>query len=150
MFAIFRKDGKQFRVTKGDTIRLDRIKSEPGSVFETDEVLAISEKKGELKFGEPIVKNAKVIGKIIRHGKDKKIVVFKRKRRKTYRRKYGHRQLHTMVQIEEITSKSKSEKNIKTEKVLPKKETTKKTQQKKETTLNSSNKNIPKKRSVKN
>ena len=55
MFAIFRKDGKQYRVTEGDTIRLDKIKSEPGSVFETNEVLAISEKKGDFVLGAPIL-----------------------------------------------------------------------------------------------
>ena len=56
MFAIFRRDGKQYRVSTGDTVRLDRIKSEPGGVLEIDEVLAISPKKGELVLGDPFLK----------------------------------------------------------------------------------------------
>ena len=149
MFAIFRKDGKQYRVNKGDTIRLDKIKSEPGSVFETNEVLAISEKKGDFVFGTPILKDAKIIGKILSHGKDKKVIVFKRKRRKTYRRKYGHRQTHTLVKIETISSKASSIKNTKSDSVVPRKDETKKSPSKRGTAASTSikkttNKNIHK------
>ena len=126
MFAIIRKDGKQYRVCKGETIRFDRINSEPGGLFEAEEVLAISEKDGELKFGNPIINGAKVVGKILSHGKDKKIIVFKRKRRKTYRRKYGHRQPHTLLKIEKIASNLEPAKNKKSENKVPKKDAAKK------------------------
>ena len=136
MFAIFRKNGKQYRVAQGETVRLDRVKSEPGEVLEIDEVLAIKEKNGELKCGCPIIVGAKVIVTVVKHGKDKKIIVFKRKRRKTYRRKYGHRQSHTIIRIDSIrneeTSGQKSkqvEKNF--EKVPVDKDTSKKTKPKK-------------------
>ena len=106
MFAIIRADGKQYRVAKGDIIRFDRMKSEPGDLFETSQVLAIAEEDNKLKIGSPVVEGAKVEGTVLEHGKDKKIIVFKRKRRKTYRRKYGHRQDHTLVKIDKISAKS--------------------------------------------
>ena len=106
MFAIIRADGKQYRVTKGDTVRLARMSAKPGEVFETDQVLAIGGEENELKFGTPVIAGAKVQGTVLQHGKDKKVIVFKRKRRKTYRRKYGHRQAHTIVKIEKISAKT--------------------------------------------
>jgi large subunit ribosomal protein L21 len=105
MFAIIRTDGKQYRVAQGDTVRLARMRAEPGDVFETDQVLAIGGEESELNFGSPVIAGAKVQGTVLKHGKDKKVIVFKRKRRKTYRRKYGHRQGHTMVKIEMISAK---------------------------------------------
>ena len=104
MFAIISADGKQYRVAKGDVIRFDRMKAEPGDSFETNQVLAIAEEGNKLKIGSPVVQGAKVEGTILEHGKDKKIIVFKRKRRKNYRRKYGHRQDHTLVKIDKISA----------------------------------------------
>ena len=106
MFAIIRADGRQYRVAKGDVIRFDRMKAEPGDSFETAQVLAIAEEDNKLKIGSPVVEGAKVEGTVLQHGKDKKIIVFKRKRRKTYRRKYGHRQDHTLVKIDKISAKA--------------------------------------------
>ena len=106
MFAIIRADGRQYRVAKGDVIRFDRMKAEPGDSFETSQVLAIAEEENKLKVGSPVVEGAKVEGTVLEHGKDKKIIVFKRKRRKTYRRKYGHRQDHTLVKIDKISAKA--------------------------------------------
>ena len=106
MFAIIRADGRQYRVAKGDIIRFDRMKAEPGDSFETNQVLAIAEEDNKLKIGSPVVEGAKVEGTVLQHGKDKKIIVFKRKRRKTYRRKYGHRQDHTLVKIDKISAKA--------------------------------------------
>ena len=97
MFAIISADGRQYRVAKGDIIRFDRMKAEPGDSFETGHVLAIAEEDNKLKIGSPVVEGAKVEGTGLQHCKDKKIIVFKRKRRKTYRRKYGHRQDHTCL-----------------------------------------------------
>ena len=106
MFAIISADGRQYRVAKGDIIRFDRMKAEPGDQFETGQVLAIAEEDNKLKIGSPVVEGAKVEGTVLQHGKDKKIIVFKRKRRKTYRRKYGHRQDHTLVKIDKISAKA--------------------------------------------
>ena len=106
MFAIISADGRQYRVAKGDIIRFDRMKAEPGDSFETSQVLANVEDDNKLKIGSPVVEGAKVEGTVLQHGKDKKIIVFKRKRRKTYRRKYGHRQDHTLVKIDKISAKA--------------------------------------------
>ena len=118
MFAIISADGRQYRVAKGDIIRFDRIKAEPGDKFETIQVLAISEEDNNLKIGNPLVDGAKVEGTVLEHGKDKKIIVFKRKRRKTYRRKYGHRQDHTLVMIDKISAKSPTAKKTVQKKVV--------------------------------
>ena len=136
MFAIIRADGKQYRVAKGDIIRFDRMKSEPGDLFETSQVLAIAEEDNMLKIGSPVVEGAKVEGTVLEHGKDKKIIVFKRKRRKTYRRKYGHRQDHTLVMIDKISAKAPIakktvQKNVVEETAEPQKTSAKKTAAKK-------------------
>ena len=136
MFAIISTDGKQYHVAQGETIRLARIRSEPGDVFETDQVLAIGGEEGELKLGKPVIVGAKVQGTILQHGRDKKVIVFKRKRRKTYRRKYGHRQAHTLVKIDKIIAKAPAAK-----KVAPEKTTSEKTAAKKAATT----KAVPKK-----
>ena len=118
MFAIISADGRQYRVAKGDVIRFDRMKSEPGDSFETSQVLAIAEGVNKLKIGSPVVQGAKVQGTVLEHGKDKKIIVFKRKRRKTYRRKYGHRQDHTLVKIDKISAKAPAAKKTVQKKVV--------------------------------
>ena len=131
MFAIIRTDGKQYRVAQGETIRLARISAEPGGAFETDQVLAIGGEESELKFGKPVIVGAKVQGTILQHGKDQKVIVFKRKRRKTYRRKYGHRQAHTLVKIDKISAKVPAAKKSVPENITAEKETDKKTPAKK-------------------
>ena len=118
MFAIISADGRQYRVAKGDVIRFDRMKAEPGDSFETSQVLAIAEEDNKLKIGSPVVQGAKVEGTVLEHGKDKKIIVFKRKRRKTYRRKYGHRQDHTLVKIDKISAKAPAAKKTVQKKVV--------------------------------
>ena len=118
MFAILSADGKQYRAAKGDIIRFDRMKAEPGDSFETAQVLAIAEEDNKLKIGSPVVEGAKVEGTVLQHGKDKKIIVFKRKRRKTYRRKYGHRQDHTLVKIDKISAKAPAAKKTVQKKVV--------------------------------
>ena len=102
MFAIINNEGKQLRITKGETVRLSKISASPGDLYETDKVLCVGGGDTELKLGHPYIDGARVEGTIILHGKDKKVIVFKRKRRKTYRMKYGHRQIHTLVKIEKI------------------------------------------------
>ena len=118
MFAIISADGRQYRVAKGDVIRFDKMKAQPGDSFETGQVLAIAEEDNKLKIGSPVVEGAKVEGTVLQHGKDKKIIVFKRKRRKTYRRKYGHRQDHTLVKIDIISAKAPAAKKAVQKKVV--------------------------------
>lgn len=101
MYAIFRTGGKQFRAEPGATIRIPSLADEPGSKVTFDEVLLGSD-DGDFKVGAPLVKGAKVTAEVVSHGKDKKIIIFKHKRRKNYRRKLGHRQKYTEVRVNEI------------------------------------------------
>ena len=149
MFAIIRADGRQYRVAKGDVIRFDRIKAEPGEQFEISQVLAIAEEDNKLKIGSPVVEGAKVEGTVLQHGKDKKIIVFKRKRRKTYRRKYGHRQDHTLVKIDKISAKAPAAKKSVKKKVVEEiDDEVKKTSAKKTTAKNAKVKKPAAKKSV--
>ena len=148
MFAIIRADGRQYRVAKGDIIRFDRMKAEPGDQFETGQVLAIAEEDNKLKIGSPEVEGAKVEGTVLEHGKDKKIIVFKRKRRKTYRRKYGHRQDHTLVKIDKISAKAPAAKKTVQKKTVKDFAEAPKTSAKKTTTKKSIAKKPAAKKSV--
>jgi large subunit ribosomal protein L21 len=101
MYAIFRTAGKQFKAEVGRLVKLPTVIAEPGSKLTFDEVLLGSD--GEvITAGTPLVKGAKVTAEIVRHGKEKKIVVFKYKRRKGYARKQGHRQKFTEVRIASV------------------------------------------------
>ena len=148
MFAIISADGRQYRVAKGDIIRFDRMKAEPGDSFETAKVLAIAEEDNKLKIGSPVVEGAKVEGTVLQHGKDKKIIVFKRKRRKTYRRKYGHRQDHTLVKIDKISAKAPAAKKAVQKKVVEETAEATKTSAKKTTTKTTVTKKPAAKKSV--
>ena len=101
MLAVIKTGGKQYLVSPGDKIQIEKIDKEEGKEVEFSEVLLV-EKRGKAKIGTPFVKGAKVIGKVIRHGKGKKILVLKYKRRKRYRVKRGHRQQFTEVEILKI------------------------------------------------
>ncbi len=101
MYAIFRALGKQFKAEKGKTLRLPLMSAEPGSKVTFDEVLLSSD--GEtINAGAPLVKGAKVLAEVVGDGKERKIYVFKFKRRKNYRRKTGHRQKFTEVRITDV------------------------------------------------
>ncbi len=102
MYAIIQTGGKQYRVAPGDVLRVERLPGERGDAVQLDQVLLVTDDGGEIRVGTPLVENASVKGEIVRQGKAKKILVFKKKRRKNYRRKQGHRQLFTAVQINEI------------------------------------------------
>ncbi len=101
MYAIIRTGGKQFRAEPGRTIQIPSLDVDEGKKVTFDDVLLVGAEDG-VKVGTPSVKGAKVKGEVLRHGKGKKIVVFKWKRRKDYRRKQGHRQKFTEVRIDEI------------------------------------------------
>lgn len=101
MYAIFTALGKQFRAETGKTIRLPRMDAEPGAKVTFDRVLLTSD--GEtVRCGTPVVPGARVEAEVIGEGKDKKIYVFKFKRRKNYRRKTGHRARFTEVRITDV------------------------------------------------
>ena len=101
MYAIFRTAGKQFRAEPGRTLRIPSLKAEPGSKLTFNQVL-LGSNGNVVKAGTPLVAGAKVTAEVVRHGRDKKIVVFKFKRRKNYARKQGHRQGFTEVRIESV------------------------------------------------
>ena len=101
MYAIIETGGKQYKVQEGDVVFIEKVEAEAGADYTFDKVLAVSN-EGKVDFGAPYVDGASVGAKVIGHGKDKKIVVFKFKAKKGYRRKQGHRQPYTKVQIEKI------------------------------------------------
>jgi large subunit ribosomal protein L21 len=102
VYAIIQTGGKQYRVAPGDILRVERLSGERGDEVILDQVLMVTD-GDDVRIGQPLVQDATVRGLIVRQGKAKKILVFKKKRRKNYRRSQGHRQLFTAVQIKEIT-----------------------------------------------
>ena len=101
MYAVLTTGGKQYRVSEGDVLFVEKLNAEVDSTVELTEVLAVS-KDGELKVGAPVVEGAKLVAKVLAQGKAKKVVVFKYKRKKDYRRKNGHRQPYTKIVVEKI------------------------------------------------
>lgn len=102
MYAILKTGNKQYRVEKNSIINVELLNLEEGADFESDQVLFVKTGENSYKAGTPLVDGAKVKGKILSHFKGKKIVIFKKKKRKGYRRKTGHRQNFTKIQINEI------------------------------------------------
>lgn len=101
MRAVIKTGGKQYLVALGDKIKIEKVDKKEGEEIIFNEVLLI-EKGGKLEIGTPLVPGAKVIGKVIKQGKGKKIIVFKYKPKKRYRVKKGHRQPFTEVEITKI------------------------------------------------
>ncbi|MBX2912427.1 MAG: 50S ribosomal protein L21 [Cyclobacteriaceae bacterium] len=104
MYAIVDIAGKQFKVEKDQYIYAPRMEGEAGSAVDLDKVLLI-DNKGKIEVGAPVVKGAKVSGKILEHVKGDKVIVFKKKRRKGYAVKNGHRQQYTKLLIDNISGK---------------------------------------------
>ncbi len=101
MYAIIETGGKQYRVQPGETIYVERLSSNVGDTISLDQVLLVG---GEsVRVGTPLVANATVKGTVLEQGRDRKIRVFKFKRRKHYRRTRGHRQAYTAIRIETIS-----------------------------------------------
>ncbi|MBE0414946.1 MAG: 50S ribosomal protein L21 [Dehalococcoidia bacterium] len=101
MYAIVQTGGKQYKVSPGETIDVERLPAEEGSTIELDQVLLIAD--GErVRVGTPAVEGAKVIAEVLGEGKGKKVIVFKYKPKVRYRRMRGHRQIHTRLAIKEI------------------------------------------------
>lgn len=102
MYAVFRTGGKQYRAGKGDTLKIEKLDAAEGDSVEFNEVLLVGEGEN-LKVGTPLVSGGKVKAKVLSQAKDKKVDVIKFKRRKNYRRTYGHRQPYTLVEVTGIT-----------------------------------------------
>jgi large subunit ribosomal protein L21 len=103
MYAVIETGGKQYRVAPGQTIEIDTLAGDVGAEVEFDRVLAISNNSNELVLGDAL-KSARVRGRIAGHGRGDKVLVFKFKRKKQYKRTIGHRQNYTRVEVQEILS----------------------------------------------
>ena len=102
MFAVIKTGGKQYKVTSGDVIKVEKLNAQEGSEVTFSEVLALDE-----KIGKPFVKGASVKATVLKQAKDAKVIIFKKKRRQNYRRKNGHRQQITLVKILDVCAKEK-------------------------------------------
>jgi large subunit ribosomal protein L21 len=101
VYAIIQTGGKQYRVTPGDVLRVERLPGERGDEVVLNQVLMVTD-GDNIQIGQPLVPNATVRTQIVQQGKGKKVLVYKKKRRKNYRRMQGHRQMFTALKIGEI------------------------------------------------
>ncbi len=101
MYAVLVTGGKQYRVQEGDVLFVEKLDVEVDTTVELNQILAVGKESG-LVVGKPVVEGAKVVAKVLAQGKARKIVVFKFKRKLDYRKKQGHRQSYTKIQIEKI------------------------------------------------
>ena len=115
MYAIIESCGRQYKVTQGDVVFFEKLEVEEGKKITFDNVVLVSDDK-KVEVGAPYVKGVKVEGKVVSHGKAKKILVYKYKAKKNYRRTQGHRQPYTKVEITSIkTASAKAEEKATTE-----------------------------------
>ena len=101
VYAVIETGGKQYRISEGDTIRVERLQSETGSTVELANVLLLGKDDGPV-VGSPTVSGASVKASVVSHGKEKKVIVFKYRRKKNYRKFRGHRQQYTDLKVESI------------------------------------------------
>jgi len=139
MYAIVNIAGKQYKVAEGDRLKVARLQSKVGDKVNFDEVLLTDDGK-DVKIGKPAVKGAKVTAEILEHGRLRKILVYKKKRRKGYQKKSGHKQDFTGIKINSIivtavksTAKAPAKKTTATKTTATKKAPVKKTTIKRET-----------------
>lgn len=103
MYAIIKTGGKQYRVSEGETLQVEKLDAEVGAEVVFEEVLTVVD-DADVKFGKPVVEGAKVVAKVVEHGKGEKIRIFKYKAKANYRRRQGHRQPFTAVEIVSINA----------------------------------------------
>ena len=103
MYAVLKTGGKQYKVAPGDVLKVELLDGEKGATIELSDVLLV-EKEGEITIGRPTVAGAVVKAEILGQGRGKKVLVFKHKRRKSYRKMNGHRQEYTELRIKEISA----------------------------------------------
>ena len=139
MHSVFQIGSKQYNVTLGSRIRVEKLNAQKGDFWTSKEVLFVQDSKGAFAVGEPFVSQAQVKARVVRHGKAKKVLILKKKRRKGYRRTQGHRQLFTEIVIEALSDqtgkwvevKKKAKQNV--EKQMKKKQADSKTKVKSKT-----------------
>jgi large subunit ribosomal protein L21 len=102
VYALIQTGGKQYKVSEGEILKVEKLEGEAGGSIVLDQVMMINDENGSIKIGNPLLDNARVTAKILDQGKNKKIIVYKYKKRKNYRRKQGHRQPYTRLLIEKI------------------------------------------------
>ena len=103
MYAIVNTGGKQYRVQRGDTVRVEYLPGDQGDLIELDDVRLLSDDDGDVTIGAPAVEGAKVTAEVVRQGRGKKVIVFKYKAKTRYRRKNGHRQNFTELRVTDIS-----------------------------------------------
>ena len=113
MYAVFKSGGKQYRATKGDRLRVEKLPGEAGDAIEFDEVLLVGNGT-DVKVGSPLVKGSKVKAKVIEVAKGRKVSVIKFRRRQNYMRNKGHRQWYTEVEVTGITGAPRAKKAAET------------------------------------
>ena len=101
MYAIIQTGGKQYRVSEGDVVSIEKLTAAEGEEVVFDQVLTVVS-DSDIKIGKPVVEGAKVTAKVVEHGKGEKILVFKYKAKSNYRKRQGHRQPYTKVEISKI------------------------------------------------
>lgn len=105
MYAIIRTGGKQYQVAAGDTVRVEKLQGNVGDTIELSDILMVVDGE-DVRIGRPVLDEARVVARIAEQGKARKVVVFKKKRRKGYRVKKGHRQQYTALTIENISAEN--------------------------------------------
>lgn len=124
MYAVVKTGGKQYRVSENDTLKVERLAGEAGDIVTLDDVLMV-DNGGDVTVGAPTVSGAAVAAEIVEQARDRKIVIFKKRRRQNYRRKAGHRQYYTLLKVTEILTdgaKAKPAAKKPAKKAAPKKE----------------------------
>lgn len=99
MYAVIESGGKQYKVSEGTVLKVEKLEAAAGDRLVIDKVLMINDENGNVKVGNPLVNNARVEVEVMEQGRNKKVVVFKYKRRKNYRKKQGHRQPFTRIKV---------------------------------------------------
>ena len=102
MYALIESGGKQYKVSEGTVLKVEKLEAAAGDRLVIDKVLMVNDENGNVKVGNPLVSNARVEVEVMEQGRDKKVVVFKYKRRKNYRKKQGHRQPFTRIKVLKI------------------------------------------------
>jgi len=103
MYAVMKTGGKEYKISKGDLVRVEKLEGNVGDQVTLNDVLMVSE-EGRVQVGTPFLANAVITGEIIREAKGKKVLTYKMKRRKNYRRFKGHRQTYTYLKVNDIQS----------------------------------------------
>ena len=133
MYAIIESCGRQYKVSEGEVIFFEKLEVEEGKKITFDNVVLVSDDK-KVEVGAPYVKGVKVEGKVVAHGKHKKILVYKYKAKKNYRRTQGHRQPYTKIEITKIKTAAEKAEKVEAKATTEKKATTKKAEAKAEAT----------------